>query len=241
MNNKEKQLSFTKDIDLKIDLKTIKVVDSREPDQIRTRMLELGWWQQKLQSGDFTFYTCQYHKVGITRKTTDDCLSSLNENFAKQLEEMLDLYDICIILIEKPWMWAGNNQMVSSRGLERVVKKGVLNYIHRWQAKGFILERTVDWEDTVDRLNELYALYQHPYSLSARSKGYADERLLALPSGLRGKAGEALLEGRTLLDIANMSPEQILALKINNIGEKRTNLIFEHFRKGKENSNESLD
>jgi len=222
-----------------LDLRTIKEVDSREPDEIRTRLLELGWWQKKLVSGDFIFYTCQYHRVGITRKTTDDCMTSLNEIFGKQLEEMLELYDICILLIERPWKWVGTGQMLSARGLERQIKKGVLNYIHRWQAKGFILERTVDWEDTVDRLNELYALYQHPYSLSARSKGYADERLLALPSGLRGKAGELLLEGRTIREIANMTAEEVLALRIKNIGEKRAKLAFQHFNRKEEHANSS--
>lgn len=216
-----------------LDLKTVKIVDSREPNreskEIRSRLLELGWWQQPLISGDYMFYTCQYHKVGITRKTTDDYLKSINETFGKQLEEMLELYDICIIMIENPWQWTDTGQIVSSRGLERQVKKSVLNYIHRWQAKGFILERTADWEDTVDRLNELYALYQQPYSLSARSKGYADERLLALPSGLRGKAGAELMRRRSLREIANMTTKDILALKIPDIGTKRARLVFNHF------------
>lgn len=225
---------------IKQDLKTVKIVDSREPEGIRTRLLELGWWQQRLQSGDFMFYTCQYQKVGITRKTTSDCMASLNETFGKQLEEMIELYDICILLIEEPWRWTGEGQMVSARGLERQVKRGVLNYIHRWQAKGFILERTVNWQDTVERLNELYALYQKPYSLSARSKGYADERLLALPSGLRGKAGELLLKDRTIKDIANMSYGEIKALKVNGVGEKRARLVVEHFnRRDKEGADDS--
>ncbi len=223
-----------------LDLRTVKIVDSREPNresaQIRSSLLERGWWQERLLSGDFMFYTCLYHKVGITRKTTDDCMASMNETFGKQLEEMIELYDICVILIEKPWRWtADSGQMFSTRGLERQVKKGILNYLHRWQAKGFILERTVDWKDTVDRLNELYALYQQPYSLSARSKGYADERLLALPSGLRGKAGEALLEGRTIKEIANMSNEEILALGVKNIGEKRAFLVESHFNRRSNN------
>ena len=217
---------------IETDLRTVKLVDSREPEIIRTRLLELGWRQQRLQSGDYVFYTCQYHRVGITRKTTQDCLSSLNESFGKQLEEMLEVYDICVILIENPWQWVKDTgQLLTARGLEKHIKKEVLNYIHRWEAKGFILERTVDWKDTVDRLNELYALYQKPYSLSARSKGYADERLLALPSGLRGKAGEALLAGRSLKDIANMTAEEILRAKVDGIGEKRAELCCQHFNR----------
>jgi len=218
----------------KEELRHIKIVDSAEPDklgkaEIRSRLLEIGWRQQRLQSGDYMFYTCQYQKLGITRKTTRDFLNSLNDRFGKQLEEMLEVFDICVLLIENPWQWTNTGQMLTSRGLERHVKKEVLNYIHRWQAKGFILERTVNWQDTVDRLNELYALYQKPYSLSARSKGYADDRLLALPSGLRGKAGMGLLNGRSLKDIASMTTEQILCEKIDGIGKKRAMLVEQHF------------
>lgn len=215
---------------IKDDLKHIKIVDSAEPSEIREKLLELGWRQQRLAMGDFQWWTCQYDKVIVTRKTTSDCLGSLNENFAKQLEEILESAQIAILLIENPWKWTRDTgQLLTARGLERHIKKEVLNYIHRWSAKGFILERTADWSDTVDRLNELYALYQKPYSLSARSKGYADERLLAFPSGLRGQAGMRLLNGRSIRDIANMSAEQILKLRVDGIGKKRAELCFQHF------------
>lgn len=225
----------------KDDLKHIKIVDSAEPDkpnkaEIRSRLLEVGWRQQRLYSGDFMFYTCQYQRLGITRKTTQDFLSSIDKTFAQQLEEMLEVYDICILLIENPWRWSTDTgQLLTARGLERHIKKEVLNFIHRYQAKGFILERTANWQDTVERLNELYALYQKPYSLSARSKGYADERLLALPSGLRGQAGERLLDSRSLRDIANMSSEDILSAKIEGIGKKRATLCYNHFNRRSNN------
>ena len=211
------------------ELRHIKIVDSAEPEQIREKLLELGWRQQRLQSGDYMFYTCQYQKLGITRKTTRDFLNSLNDRFSKQLEEMLEVFGICVLLIENPWQWTNTGQLLTSRGLERHVKKEVLNYILRWQAKGFILERTVNWQDTIERLNELYALFQKPYSLSAKSKGYADERLLGLPSGLRGKAGEKLLDGKSLREIANMSAEDILSAGIDGIGKKRAMLVEQHF------------
>ena len=214
----------------KEELRHIKIVDDREPGTMRERLLELGWQQRRLQSGDYAFWSCQFDKIGITRKTVSDCLASLNDTFGKQLEEMLESYQICVVLIEGAWVWTnGTGQLLTARGLERHVKKEVLNYLHRYQAKGFILERTANWQDTVDRLNELYALWQKPYSLSARSKGYADERLLALPSGLRGQAGEKLLEGRTLRDIANLTEQGILNLKIDGIGKKRAMLIEQHF------------
>lgn len=221
----------------KDELKHIKIVDSAEPGIIREKLLEVGWRQQRLQSGDYCFWSCQFDKVGITRKTVSDCLTSLNETFAKQLEEMLETYQICIILIEGAWRWSTDTgRLLTARGLERHIKKEVLNYIHRWQAKGFILERTVNWQNTVERLNELYALYQKLYSLSARSKGYADERLLALPSGLRGQAGERLLGSRSLRDIANMSASDILSAKIEGIGKKRAMLAEQHFTRRNNNA-----
>ena len=210
-------------------------VDTREPWQIREKLIETGWEQKALHCGDFLFQSTDYKKVIVTRKTTMDMLSSLNKNFSQQLEAILETADICVLLIENPWQWTNTGQMLTARGLERHVKKEVLNFIHRWQAKGFILERTANWEDTVQRLNELYALYQKPYSLSARSKGYADERLLALPSGLRGKAGEALLDSRSLKDIANMTLGQILSAKIDGIGRKRAELCYNHFNREADN------
>jgi len=216
----------------KEELKYLKIVDSAEPWQIREKLLELGWQQRRLAIGDYQWWTCQFDKVIVTRKTVSDCLGSLNEHFGKQLEEILESAQVAILLIENPWVWTKDTgQLLTARGLERHVKKGVLNWIHRWQAKGFILERTANWQDTIERLNELYALYQKPYSLSAKSKGYADERLLGLPSGLRGKAGGKLLDGRSLREIANMSAEDILMAKVNGIGKKRAMLVEQHFTK----------
>jgi len=86
----------------KEELKYIKIVDDREPSQMRTKLIELGWQQRRLVSGDFTFWTCQYQKLGITRKTTQDFMNSLNDKFSQQLEVMLETYDICVILVENP-------------------------------------------------------------------------------------------------------------------------------------------
>jgi len=217
--------------DTRDNLRHIKIVDSAEPSQIREKLLELGWRQQRLVTGDFCWWSCQYDKITVTRKTTQDCLHSLNENFAKQLEEILESTQIAILLIENPWQWVKDTgQMLTARGLEKHVKKEVLNYIHRWQQRGFILERTVNWKDTIDRLNELYSFYQKPYSLSSKSKGYPDDRILALPSGVRGKSGMALLECfDTIQSIANSSQEELLV--VDGIGKKRAELIYSHFRK----------
>jgi len=215
----------------KEELRHIKIVDSNEPEQIRQRLLELGWQQRRLQSGDYCFWSCQFDKVGITRKTISDCLSSLNETFGKQLEEMLETYQICIMLIEGAWRWTTDTgQLLTARGLERHVKKEVLNYILRWQMRGFILERTANVKDTILRLNELYALLQKPYSLSSKSKGYIDDRVLSLPSGTRGKTGEKVLETfGSIRAIANASSDNLLT--IEGIGKKKAELIYNHFNR----------
>lgn len=216
-----------------VDLRKLRYVDSREPSELRSELLKLGWIQSKLQHGDFMFWTNQHwHKVGITRKTTHDFLQSIGENFSKQLEQMLEVYDICVMLVELPWVWTNDKaQMVGARGLEKSTKEGILNFIHRYQAKGFILERTADLQDTITRLQELYVLYQRPYSLSARSKGYVDDRILSLPSGTRGKTGEKVLEEmKTLQTIANASVEDLI--NIDGIGKKKAELIYNHFHRG---------
>jgi len=215
----------------KEELRHIKIADSAEPEQIRERLLELGWQQRRLQSGDYCFWSCQFDKVGITRKTISDCLSSLNETFGKQLEEMLETYQICIMLIEGAWRWTTDTrQLLTARGLERHVKKEVLNFILRWQMKGFLLERTVNWQDTCDRLNELYSLFQKPYSRSSKSKGYIDDRILSLPSGTRGKTGEKVLETLgSIRAIANAPQDRLLT--IEGIGKRKAELIYNHFNR----------
>lgn len=51
------------------DIRHKKVVDSREPESIRTKLLETGWSQQALYTADFMFYTINFKSVGIERKS----------------------------------------------------------------------------------------------------------------------------------------------------------------------------
>jgi len=198
---------------------------------MRTKLIELGWQQRRLQSGDFMFWTCQYQKLGITRKTTQDMLNSLNDKFSQQLEVMLETYNICVMLVENPWQWLKDTgQLYTTYRLEKHVKKEVLNFILRWQMRGFLLERTANAEDTIQRLNELYSLFQKPYSKSAKSKGYIDDRVLSLPSGTRGKTGEKVLETLgSIRAIANASSDNLLT--IEGIGKKKAELIYNHFNR----------
>lgn len=206
-----------------------KIADSNEPGEIRMKLLETGWEQQKLWSGDYKFFTHDFLKVGITRKTVGDLLNSIGEVFSKQLEEMIDYYDIKVILIEGSWKWVFGN-MLTSRGIEYFARDMVWDYLHRWMAKGFILELTTNEGDTIHRLNRLYALYQKSYSLSANTRKFADDRILALPSGVRGATGMRVLETfGSLRAVANASREELL--QIEKIGDKKAELILNHFNR----------
>ncbi len=205
-----------------------KIVDTAEPGSIREKLMKVGWMQQRLYSGDYSFFSHDYHKVGITRKTTQDLLQSIGDTFSKQLEEMLDTYAVRIILLEGRWVKIQGDKLI----VDGIVKWGwdmVWNYLRRWQDKGFTLEITVDEGHTIHRLNSLYALYQKPYSLSAGSRGFTDDRVLAMPSGLRGKSGAKILEGRSLAEVAQMTVEELK--QVEDIGDKRAQLVYNHFRK----------
>ena len=215
----------------RIDQRSIRVVDSREPPALKELLLMAGWSTKTLYSADFAFFSHDFKKVGISRKAVPDLLASMDQAFSKQLEEMADYYDIKIILIEGMMQTFGPEQYITlpAIGLQRHTLREVRNWLRRWQDKGFGTERTNDIPDTTRRLNELYALYQKPYSLSAKSKGYSDERLLSLPSGMRGKSGKDLLKGRSLRQIAGMTAEELST--IDGIGPKRADSIVQHFNK----------
>jgi len=212
------------------DARAVKLVDSREPEELRMRLLETGWIQKRMWSGDFAFLTHQFHKVGITRKNTSDLLTSINEIWAKQLEEMLEYYDIRIILVEGSWTNIRPNVVLGGSGISYLTWDGIWNYLRRWQDKGFTLELTTSLNHTAKRLNKLYALYQKPYSISAKSKRYTDDRILAFPSGCRGKTAQQILDsGKSLVDIGQMSIEELK--QFEKIGDKKASLIVEHFNR----------
>jgi len=221
-----------------------KVMDSREPGTIREKLYELGWEQRTLYSGDYFFHAHDYKKVGITRKTVNDLLGSLSGSkvngkrqypLPKQLEEMLDEYGILIFILEGSWRTVSPSMnIISSRGIEYHTWSMVWNFLRRWQDKGFTLELTINEGHTIQRLNELYALYQKPYSLSALTKNYTDDRVLAFPSGCRGKtAMDCLTQFGSLLDVALADPDDLM--EIDGVGKKKAWLIHNYFHNGEAN------
>jgi len=206
-----------------------KVCDTAEPWEICQKLLETGWERKKLWSGDYWFLAHDYKKVGITRKEVSDLMNSIGQVFSKQLEEMIDFYDIKVILLEGSWTRVTTGQMLV-KGIRYQTWDMVWNYLRRWQDKGFTLELTMSMGHTIDRLNKLYALYQKPYSLSAMTHKFTDDRVLSMPSGTRGKTGQKVLdELGSIQAVANTSIERLL--QIEGIGQKKADLIFNHMRK----------
>ncbi len=220
------------------DARSVKLVDTREPETLRTKLLEIGWQQKKLFSADFAFLTHSFQKVGITRKSTSDLLGSINEIWAKQLEEMLDYYDIKIILIEGSWANIRPNVVLGGSGVSYLTWDGIWNYLRRWMDKGFSLELTISLQHTADRLNKLYALYQKAYSMSAMTHKFTDDRVLAFPSGCRGKTAQQILDsGKSLVDIGQMEIKELK--EYDKIGDKKASLIVEHFNRRNSNVHNS--
>lgn len=213
----------------------LKYVDSREPDEIRMKLLEYGWNQTQLKDGDYSFQTYDYKWIGFTRKTVADLIGSIGDRFSYQLEGMLDYYAINVLIIEGSWKNLTPQAVYNYNGnkLAHMNWDMIWNYLHRWLAKGFILELTTSPEHSIHRLNSLFALYQKNYSVSARSKDYTDQRILSFPSGSRGKTALSLLNGRSLREIANMTEEQYKELG-ENIGNKKASQIWNHFNVVKE-------
>lgn len=207
-----------------------KIVDTNEPGEIRQKLLEVGWEQKKLHTADYWFFSHDFKKVGIERKEVNDLLSSTGDKLSRQLENMLDHYNINILIIEGSLRRIGpTDRIVTGRGIEHYTWDLVFDYLRRWQDKGVTIEITTNMGHTIHRLNRLYAFYQKPYSMSARSKEYTDDRVLAFPSGCRGKTGMKCLGNRSLREVACMSVEQLVS--IDGIGSKKAELIFNHFNK----------
>jgi len=209
----------------------IKVMDANEPGEIRMKLYEVGWEQRKLAIADYWFFTHDFKKVGIERKEIGDLLNSIGDKLSRQLENQLDHYDLNILLLEGSWKKVSSGEILTARGIQYQTWTMVWNYLRRWQDKGVTLELTISEGHTIQRLNELFALYQKPYSLSAKTKDFTDERVLAFPSGCRGKTAMDCLEYfGSLAVIASVFPEELE--EVNGVGSKKALAIYDHFHKG---------
>jgi ERCC4-type nuclease len=226
----------------------MRLVDSREPWDLREKMLMLGWEQKALIIGDMCFDSHDKLLIGSTRKKLEDLLGSMDELFAYQLEQMLEHYAINIFMFEAGPIYCtkqGNIiTKITVKGQEEdkiwnITRTQLFNWLHSWQVKGFVLERWPNLEYTALRLQELYTLYQKPYSLSSKSRKYRDDRVLALCSGLRGKIGQEALENHSIAGLCMMGTRQLEELP--GFGKKRALSLFNHLhRKPREEQSKCL-
>ena len=207
-----------------------KIVDSNEPDIIRQALLKIGWEQDGLLSGDYKFFTIDFKKVGVERKTISDLLSGLGERVSVQLANMLTFYDFPILLIEGSWKSVGN-MVQTSRGIENWAWNTVWNFLRTWQDKGITLELTGNEGHTVKRLNELFAYYmKEAHTGGLNKKKVGDPRLLAFPPGVGLiTAKKVLNELGPLCAVANANFQDLLGIK--GVGPKWAEAILLYYHK----------
>lgn len=213
----------------KIDIRHKKIIDSREPWSIRETMLTIGWQQEAIYSADYTFFTHTYKRVGIERKTVSDLINSLGDRLSKQLLNMLEWCDLCILLIEGNWRFY-QDKVVTGSGVQNWGWSAVWNYLQTWQHKGITIQLTSDEKHSIKRINELYVYYQkeqHYGGLVRRS--VTDQRILALQCGGIGeKIGTALIAHfGSLRSIANASVDDFM--QVEKIGRKKAESLYNHF------------
>lgn len=214
------------------DIRHRKIVDVNEPEIIRTKLLETGWFQKKLYSADYMFLTINYLAVGIERKSIPDFASSLGDRLSEQLYRMSEHFDISILLLEGSWQIVRDQVMVV-KGVESWGWSMVWNYLLSCQlSKGIALYFTVNEGHTIKALNELYAYFQKAVHTGGVNRSIVgDPRLLAFQCGGIGpKIGKGLLEKfGSLKNVANATVEDYL--EVEKMGKIRAQRLFDHFSK----------
>lgn len=138
-----------------------KIVDTREPAYIKDRLILLGWNCIALNVGDYSFrgYTGEY--IGITRKTISDLIQSLTREFGSQLQKMLTRYNKRIILIEDTMLAIPPSyKFITPVGTGKITWDMCWNFLRTWQDQGFTIERTINNDHTIHRLESIYNYYQ---------------------------------------------------------------------------------
>ena len=218
--------------DMKQDIRHKKVCDSNEPEIIRSKLLELGWFQQRLYAGDYSFYSINYKHIGIERKAIPDFASSLGERLSEQLYRMTEHYDISILLLEGSWQIVRDNVMVV-KGVESWGWSMAWNYLLSCQLqKGIALYFTANEGHTIKALNELYSYFQKAVHTGGVSRSIVgDPRLLAFQCGGIGpKIGKALLEKfGSIKNVANADIKDYL--EVEKMGKVRAQRLLDHLTK----------
>jgi len=207
----------------------MKLVDSNEPELIRSALKTTGWDQERLNSGDYAFFSSDGKPIGIERKTVSDLISSLTGRLPNQFFNLIEDYEIPILLIEGHW----GKQIghISQAGqIYNITWEQVWNFIRTWQDRGISLEFTTDIHHTIERLEELYKYYQKPYHSGGIDRNTTgDSRIIALQcQGIGASTAKLLLNYfGTLQKIANADYVEIAQA---GIGMKKAMAIYKHFR-----------
>ena len=216
----------------------MRIVDIHEPDSIADELIKAGWDRKHLTVGDFTFEAYDGKTVGIERKEASDLLNSLaSGRLAKQLQNLLNTYDVPIFLLEGSLGQSLNSSSSHSHiilkggGETKWTTEAVRNFLLTWQLMGIVYMRTSSIEDSITRLNELVVYFSRPLHLGGLNKrSVGDERLLAFPSCVPIKQREILL--KKYGSIETISKFNILALKAENgIGQTRAEAIYNFYHK----------
>ena len=205
----------------------IKICDTREPIQIREKLLELGWGQTALKDGDYTFNTIRGLRVGIERRTTDE-LSDLLQ-MKDRFQRLISAYDIPIGLIEGKWDRQSDDTIPSARGL---TWRTIWNMVQSFQDMGLRIQLTTSPSHTISRLNELYAYFQSPEHRSPFPRKFStDPRLLSLsliPGVSRSTAASLLGRFGDLQSISRASVDELQS--VAGVGPSRAKSIYDFFR-----------
>jgi ERCC4-type nuclease len=219
----------------------MRAVDDREPLSISDRLLTLGWERKRLVCGDFAIGAFGGLQVTIERKTADDLIASLGkrpgEDESRMLREMKALANVggIRILMVEGRLYEVNGYLATDRGVSNWPALSWRNLLRSIQDRGIGYERTADEGETIRRLQELYAYYQHEVHVSVDfgggPKGTLSDKLALLTRiPLTDiKTAQALwARFGSLYGIATASMEELLS--VDGVGPKRAEHIYQFFR-----------
>ena len=146
---------------------SIPIVDSREPEEsIRVPLKLVGWQQQELETGDFSFLESGGSRVLVERKTVGQLLFDLaSGQLSRQLNALIAATDWPILVLEGQWVQTNGNLLGTSYTWEQV-----WNYLQTWQDKGIRLQLTTSPTHTVRRVQELASYYAKDMHESAQRR-----------------------------------------------------------------------
>jgi len=202
----------------------MKIVDTREPLEIRIPLLERGWIQEMLRAGDYAFPEL---RVGIERKTISDLM--VLPSTKESLQRLRMEYDIPILLMEGSLIRRKGDLIGEFR---EFTLKRLWNFLQTFQDWGIRIQLTTSLSHTIERLDQLYAYYQDPVHRSILPRKFStDPRVLALcliPGVSRVLAMELLSHFGSLEALARASPKALE--EVRGIGERKAQDIYKFFK-----------